>query len=267
MQHAKFAGKLHPSPERALTQAFDRVKRSLFDSNIVPDKFHARGKHFEPGIADRSISVTEVSIEIRASLTADSAKEEVRDEAYELDIDARGTTNIRCTTYNGAIHALGAFCQLFYAHLQGSSFVYTPCAPVSIRDRPSFQHRGLSLDIARNRLPPKTMTRVIDAMSLSRLNKLHLHAWDSQSWPIEIPSLPELATQGAYHPSQIWNVQDLARVQRYGLERGVEVYFEADLPGHTASVHHAYPELITGYNMQPWPRWCVEPPSGQLKLD
>lgn len=116
-------------------------------------------------------------------------------------------------------------------------------------------------------MSPKTVERVIDAMSLSRLDKIHLHAWDSQSWPIEIPSLPELATKGAYSTSQIWKVPDLEEVQAYGLSRGVEVYLEADLPGHTASVHHAYPELVTGHNLQPWEQWCNEPPSGQLKLN
>ena len=37
------------------------------------------------------------------------------------------------------------------------------------------------------------------------------------------------------------------------------------MPGHTASVFHAYPDLITAYNLQPWDKWALEPPSGQLR--
>lgn len=34
------------------------------------------------------------------------------------------------------------------------------------------------------------------------------------------------------------------------LWRGVEVYVDIDMPGHTASIWHAYPELITAYDQR-----------------
>ncbi|KAL9051369.1 MAG: hypothetical protein Q9206_004729, partial [Seirophora lacunosa] len=40
------------------------------------------------------------------------------------------------------------------------------------------------------------------------------------------------------------------------------------MPGHTSVIALAYPDLITGYNIQPdWPTYDVEPPSGSLKLN
>lgn len=40
------------------------------------------------------------------------------------------------------------------------------------------------------------------------------------------------------------------------------------MPGHTSSIHHAYPELIAAYNVQPdWSTVAAEPPSGTLKLN
>jgi len=40
------------------------------------------------------------------------------------------------------------------------------------------------------------------------------------------------------------------------------------MPGHTSSIHHAYPELIAAYNVQPgWDTVAAEPPSGTLKLN
>lgn len=99
------------------------------------------------------------------------------------------------------------------------------------------------------------------------MNRLHLHASDSQSWPLEIPALPELAREGAYREDQVWTVKDLTEVQRHGLCRGVEVYIEIDMPSHTGSVVHAYPDLIAAYNERPWDKYAQEPPSGQLRLN
>ena len=123
------------------------------------------------------------------------------------------------------------------------------------------------IDISRNWIPPADVIRSIDAMAFNKLNKLHLHASDSQSWPLEIHAYPSLAKEGAYREDQVWSVEDLKNVQSYGLSRGIEVFLEIDMPGHTGAITHSYPDLITAYNMQPWGTYAQEPPSGQLKLN
>jgi hexosaminidase len=40
---------------------------------------------------------------------------------------------------------------------------------------------------------------------------------------------------------------------------------EMDMPGHTASIHHARPELVVGYAREPWTRYAAQPPAGQLR--
>jgi hexosaminidase len=156
--------------------------------------------------------------------------------------------------------------QLFYAHSSGSG-TYTPYAPLRIQDSPRFSHRGLSLDIARNPFTIDDAMRTIDAMATTKMNRLHLHATDSQSWPLEIPSLPELAAKGAYQPDLVWTVNDLEAVQSYGDYRGVMVYVEIDMPGHTASVAQGYSDLVAAYNELDWSTFAAEPLSGQLKLN
>jgi hexosaminidase len=105
-------------------------------------------------------------------------------------------------------------------------------------------------------------------MAFNKFNKLHLHATDSQSWPLEIPSLPDLARRGAYYPGLSYSPADLSDIQRYGALQGVEVFLEVDVPGHTASIWHGYPELIASYNILPeWSGFAGEPPSGTLKLN
>jgi hexosaminidase len=165
------------------------------------------------------------------------------------------------------LHAFDSLAQLFYAHSRSDKDVYTPFAPVSIRDAPAFEHRGIMLDISRNWIPPRDVKRTIDGMGFNKLNRLRLHATDSQSWPLEVPSIPTLAKEGAYQEDQIWSVKDLEEVQRYGLYRGVEVYVEIDMPGHTGSIVHSPPDLITAYNQRPWGKYAQEPPSGQLRLN
>jgi hexosaminidase len=156
--------------------------------------------------------------------------------------------------------------QLVFAH-SSTGQPYMTTAPLLIRDEPKWKHRGLSLDIARNPFMPEDVIRTIDGMSSVKMNKLHLHATDSQSWPLDITSMPELASCGAYHPHVVWTSDALERVQRYGIMKGVQVYVEIDMPGHTASIAHSYPELIAGYNQLDWSTFAAEPLSGQLKLN
>ena len=166
----------------------------------------------------------------------------------------------------GGIRAFDTLAQLFYTHSAVENGVYTTSAPVTIRDAPRFEHRGLNLDISRNWIAPQDVLHTIEAMGFNKFNKLHLHATDAQSWPLEIPALPDLSRKGAYREDQVWTPKDLENVQRQGLYHGVEVYLEVDLPGHTASIYHSYPDLVAAYN-EPWEQYAQEPPSGQMKLN
>lgn len=202
--------------------AFERMKIVTFQENIVPNKFYPRGSSYEPDITLTTASVIKEVIfeQLKEDPEFDQADE--RDhEQYELELKLDGTVFIRAAFYKGALNGLTTFSQLFYAHSKDRNYVYTPSAPTLICDRPFFRHGGLSLDIARNRLSPTAVLRVIHAMSLSRLNRLHIHAWDSQSWPIDIPSMPELAAKGAYNNDQIWTTTDVETVQISGFMRGV----------------------------------------------
>lgn len=90
---------------------------------------------------------------------------------------------------------------------------------------------------------------------------------DAQSWPIEIPALPELASYGSYADGLTYSPDDIQAILDFAEKRGVQVIIEIDMPGHTSVIHEAYPELITGWNIQPnWDTYAAQPPSGSLKL-
>lgn len=248
-------------PTDLIENAFREMKSKMFHSNFVPSKFHPTRSEFEPSHESSATYVREIVLTEEIDVPDDISRE-----TYAMSLTADGAALIDAASPIAALRAFETFSQLFYAHSGFTDKVYSPYAPVNIQDTPTYEHRGLHLDISRSWIEPQDVIRTIEGLSMNKLNRLHLHATDSQSWPLEIPKLPELARKGAYHELQIWTAKDLENVQQYGAYRGVEVFLEIDMPGHTASIFHAYPDLVTAYNLQPWDKWALEPPSGQLRL-
>lgn len=253
--------------ERVLASAFERMKRNVMNQSYVPRKFHPRNSDFEPAVNYSRHYIEQVVIAEGLTIDLENTRYINKREIYSLSIFENGSTIIKIASPEAGLHALETFSQLFLAHSEFKSEAYTPYAPLHIVDGPVFEHRGLNLDISRNWIAPNSVIRTIEAMGANKLNRLHLHATDAQSWPLEIPALPDLASKGAYDSSQIWTTEGLARVQRYGLSHGVEVFLEIDLPGHSNAIGSAYHHLITAANEKSWSDFALEPPSGQLKLN
>ncbi len=256
--------------EAILETAIVRVKQTILMKQFFPWKFHPRNSDFEPATNTTKTYIKSVSIQQNSSsgFWTSSSTLEGLDESYNLLILEDGKVSITTNSLIGVLRALETFSQLFYKHSDLAAGIYTALAPIEISDWPCFQHRGLNMDIARNVFFPADIIRTIDAMASNKFNRLHLHAVDAQSWPLDIPALPELAVKGAYHRGLVWTSKDVQEVQSYGLSRGVSVFLEIETPGHTASIAHAYPELITASHQHPdWLTYAAEPPSGQLKLN
>ena len=248
--------------------AFERTKTLIFDQRFVPRKFHPKNITFEPAVDEERRIITTLTV-ILSKLDHIIAKEQVlnpSDETYQLYISESGHASITAATSRGAIYGLDTFAQLFYAHSQSPTESYLLIAPIHIQDWPESEHRGINLDISRNWIAPEDVLRVLNAMAHCKLDRLHLHASDAQSWPLDVPSLPKLAIEGAYDSSQIWTPQDLRQVQRHGQLRGIEVYLEIDIPGHTTSIAASHSELVTSAYREPWTTYAAEPPAGQLAL-
>ncbi|KAL3537260.1 hypothetical protein ACH5RR_000626 [Cinchona calisaya] len=140
-----------------------------------------------------------------------------------------------------------------------------------IHDEPLFPYRGVMLDTSRNFYGVTDLLRLIKAMSMYKLNVLHWHITDSHSFPLVLPSEPELAKKGAYGEEMMYTPEDITKVVEFGMEHGVRIMPEIDRPGHTASWAEAYPDIVTCTNMFWWPagadlfnRLAHEPATGQL---
>ncbi|RVX69873.1 hypothetical protein B0A52_05707 [Exophiala mesophila] len=191
------------------------------------------------------------------------------DESYTLDITSSSTSvNITAATVWGALHAFTTLQQLIISDGHGGLLIEQP---VSIADHPNYSHRGILIDTGRNFISLNKIQEQIDGLALSKLNVLHWHLVDSQSWPVQIDAYPEMV-KGAYSTKEIYSHDDIRGIIAYARARGVRVIPEIDMPGHTsAGWTDIDPDIVTCANSW-WSNddWAlhtaVEPNPGQLDV-
>lgn len=54
------------------------------------------------------------------------------------------------------------------------------------------------IDTSRHFVALEKLLNHIDAMRINKFNIMHLHLTDADSFPVEIPQIPELSKYGAY---------------------------------------------------------------------
>lgn len=96
-------------------------------------------------------------------------------------------------------------------------------------------------------------------MAQNKLNALHLHLTDGESFSVNTekwPTFSNLSVKGAYSPALSYSKADLEAVVARGRLRGVRVIPEFDLPAHMASWAQGYEGLITDCpSVNPHPEW------------
>ncbi|XAR65834.1 Beta-N-acetylhexosaminidase [Bertholletia excelsa] len=175
------------------------------------------------------------------------------DESYKLSIPARGNpvyAHLEAQTVYGALHGLQTFSQLSHFNVT-TRLIEVHQVPWNISDQPRFSYRGLLIDTSRHYQPVLIIKKVIDSMAYAKLNVLHWHIVDTQSFPLEIPSYPKL-WDGAYSNSERYTMADAVEIVSYAQRRGINVLAEIDVPGHALSWGLGYPSL--------WPaKDCQQP--------
>ena len=122
------------------------------------------------------------------------------DESYSLTVPAAGTATLQAATVYGVLRGLETFSQLvqfnFSTRLYGIA-----SAPWAIQDAPRVTYRGVMIDTARHFMPVPFLQQILDGMAYSKLNVLHWHISDDQSFPMEMrsPGASRL-WQGAFSP-------------------------------------------------------------------
>lgn len=210
-----------------LEAAFSRYQRLAFP--------HAGGAH-RANVA--SISVLNFQVD---DLNEDHPQLGV-DESYSLTIGSSGApASVHARTVFGALRALETFSQLVTFDFETSSYKILG-APWQIDDEPRFPHRGLMIDTGRHYQPLASIRAIVDSLPYAKLNVLHWHMVDSQSFPFQSKSSPKL-WQGAYSQAERYTQADVASIVEYARVRGVRVMVEFDMPGHAQSWCVGHPEV------------------------
>jgi hexosaminidase len=164
------------------------------------------------------------------------------DERHSLAIDA-GEVVLRAAEPVGVARGLTTLIQLLAAAPDSrAGEVWLPGA--RILDAPRYAWRGLSIDLARAFFTLDEVRRVIDLLALYKLNVLHVHLTDDESWRLPIG----WRGQGAPPAAACYRADDLRALAAYAADRFVTVVPEVDTPGHTSALVDIRPELNTGRN-------------------
>jgi hexosaminidase len=174
------------------------------------------------------------------------------DETYTLRTNG-STLQLHADTVWGAMRGLATAAQLVVpvATTGSDTWDYLLAgAPLVIEDAPRFPWRGLMIDTARHFLPVAAIQRTIDAAAAAKLNVLHWHIVDAESFPAVLPDLSAtivsaLGKRGAYAAAATYSAEEMASIVDFAADRGVRIVVEWDNPGHAASWGAAYPAAVT----------------------
>lgn len=260
---------------KLVAEAFIRFRTAIFDLKWIPAAVEAPIPVFEPFPTAAATlkkrnetyggSITAVNVQIE-DLHA-RLKHGV-DESYTLEISEESSiAEIKAKTAIGVLHAFTTLQQLVIN--DGRSLVVEQ--PVSIKDSPLYPVRGIMVDSGRNFISKKKMYEQIDGMALSKLNVLHWHIVDAQSWPLESKAYPEM-TKDAYSVNEIYTRVMIMDIIRYAAARGVRIIPEIDMPGHASAGWRQVDRSMLACIDSWWSNdvWefhtAVEPNPGQLDI-
>ena len=163
---------------------------------------------------------------------------------YRIVIDADGNPTIEADDEDGA----------FYAQLTLGKLA-KPLQPMTLEDWPDHSYRGFMVDVARDFRFVDEVLQIIDLMASWKMNTLHFHIADDESWCLEIKELPELTEFSGRHALPDWDLkeaqalkptingrignatfytaEEYQQIIQYAWDRRIQVIPEFDTPGHS----------------------------------
>lgn len=191
----------------------------------------------------------------------------LKSEAYSLEVSPKEII-IKASGDKGFFYALQTIRQLLPASIERESLSDKKdkwsIPAMNVQDEPRFEYRALLLDASRFFIPKENVLRIIDCMSMLKINKLHFHLTDDNGWRIEIKKYPRLTEVGAWRvdrmdvpfparrnpkpgePTPIggfYSQKDIKEMVAYAAERQIEIVPEIDMPAHSNAALTAYPKL------------------------
>lgn len=191
----------------------------------------------------------------------------LKPEAYTLEVSSREIV-IGAADARGFFYALQTIRQLLPPAIERDTAAAEKTnwsvPALRMQDEPRFEYRALMLDVARYFIPKENVMRIIDCMSMLKINKLHFHLSDDNGWRIEIKRYPRLTEVGAWRvdrpgvpfparrnpqpgePTPVggfYTQEDIREMVAYAADRQVEIVPEIDMPAHSNAALASYPAL------------------------
>jgi len=232
------------SPELSTFETSLRETISDFLPDIFVDSYlrTAHGARLVPQEGAKPVGTSGPRIVLNITNTAAKVDFGI-DESYDLLLQD-STWTINAATQVGAMYALETLRQIVRPDTHKSLRYFAP-KHCRVSDRPRFPHRGLLLDLGRHFEFPVFITRdLLPAMRMNKLNVLHLHLTEDQSFPIESETFPELSEQGAFSSMEVYSKSTMRALVEEAERYGVRVVPEFDMPGHSNSWRRSHPELF-----------------------
>ncbi|HEX2975502.1 MAG TPA: beta-N-acetylhexosaminidase [Bacteroidales bacterium] len=171
------------------------------------------------------------------------------DESYSLDIN-KSLLHLTAPSARGLFYGIQTIMQLLPADIalttvQKRKWQIPAC---TINDRPVYAYRGVMLDVSRHFFSVEDVKKLMDEISMYKINTLHLHLSDDQGWRIEIKSWPKLteiggSTQVGGGKGGFYTQEQYSDLVKYAADRFITIVPEIDMPGHTNAALASYPEL------------------------
>ena len=184
-------------------------------------------------------------------------------EEYSLKVSKSGV-EIRGGDYGGVFNGVQSMMQLLpHAIYSKNAPLPMDISHIEVKDAPKYHYRGILLDVSRTFQPVHEVKRAIDYMAYVKLNKLHFHLVDNESWRVELKKYPNFAKEGGFrggdaklHPIHgsfhkkyggYYTQDELRDIVAYAAERNIEVIPEIDMPGHSKALGVIHPEILCNY--------------------
>ncbi|KAL1493804.1 hypothetical protein ABEB36_009492 [Hypothenemus hampei] len=260
-QSFQFETNVNGAVRTLLSEAFSAFNESV-QSLMRNDDFVNQKTDFLKFIVRATIKDSDV---VRLKLSTD--------ESYSLILKYRNgqsIANITARTFFGVRHGLETLSQLiWWDNYHGKNGALKVLKGATVEDAPIFSYRGLMVDTARNFMSVESLKRVLVGMAASKLNVFHWHLSDSQSFPMILPNVPQLAKTGSYSPQETYSSEEVKALVEFARIRGIRVVLEVDVPAHAGNgwawgPQEGLGELAVCINERPWSLYCGEPPCGQL---
>ncbi len=189
-----------------------------------------------------------------------------KSEAYEMMFVEAPQLMMRANEPCGMFYAWQTLAQLLHANRAKDGWFEVNDFYIS--DAPRFPWRGMLMDVSRHFFTVAEVKKMIDTMSIFKLNRLHLHLTDGPAWRLEVKKYPRLTSVAAWRQPDKgeWSWKDITLAEKendpkatyggfytreqmkelvaYARARFITIAPEIEMPGHSYAPMHAYDMLV-----------------------